>query len=172
MVFRRRMSNLRPIHSLKHVIDVQGGVVLNNKEAVTLSQSVDAPTLGTQIGVEVGSKINALYLNVQVTATTEAALPNVYMIVYKNPGNNIIASGIPNANAQGINDFKRQIFHTEMRMMGNSSNTQIPITLFNGVIRIPKVFKNQRINDIIQLQLFSPGVNFNYCIQAIYKEYR
>ncbi len=172
MVFRRRMSQLRPIHSLKHVIDSQGGTLLDVKQLITIAQAVDAPTLGTQIGVETGSKINAFYLNVQVVATTQAAIPNIYMIIYKNPGGNIGASAIPNANVQGVDDFKRQIFHTEMRMMANSADTKIPITLFNGVIKIPKVFKNMRINDVLQIQLFAPGVNFDWCVQCIYKEYR
>ncbi len=172
MVFRRRTSQMRPIHSLKHIIDLQGGTALNTKQLVTIAQAVDAPVIATQIGVETGCKINSLYLNVQVTATSEAALPNIYFIIYKNPGGNIGASSIPNANNTGIDDFKRQIFHTEMRMLSNTSSTQVPITMFNGVIRIPKVFRNMRINDVIQIQLFSAGISFEFCVQCIYKEYR
>ncbi len=171
-MFHRRSSSLRPIHALKHVIDSQGGTALNVKQLITIAQGIDAPVITTQIGVEVGSRINGLYLNVQVVATSEAALPNIYMIIYKNPGGNIGAASIPNANATGVDDFKRQIFHTEMRMLSNSSNTQIPITLFNGVIKIPKVFHSMRLNDIIQIQLFSPGVAFDWCVECIYKEYR
>ncbi len=171
MVFRRR-NNMRPIHAIKHIADFQGGGVLNTKVNNIPVIAVDAPTLANRAEVETGSKVSSIYLNVQVQATTQAALGNVYMIIYKNPGGNIAAGNIPNGNVSGSSDFKRQIFHTEMRMMANSADTQIPITLFNGVLKIPRVFHNMRINDVIEIQLFAPGVNFNWCIQCIYKEYR
>ncbi len=172
MVFRRRMSQLRPVHSIKHIVDNQGGIVFNNKESVTLVASLDAPVLANVTEVETGSRVNGLYLNVQVVATTEAALGNVYFFIWKNPAGAFSAGAVPNGNATGSDDIKRQIFHTEMRMTSNSSNTQIPITVFNGVISIPKHMRTMRVNDRIDIQLFSPGVNLNYCIQAIYKEYR
>ncbi len=173
MPFRRTRQNfLRPIHTVKHIVDIQGAEGLNTKETQDLAIGTDAPVLANANEVEVGSKVFGIFLNIQVVATTEAALPNIYLIVYKIPGANISAGAIPNANVTGISDFKRQIFHTEMAMMTNSANTQVPITLFKGVLRIPKVFQTMRINDIIQLQLFAPGVNFEFCIEAIYKEFR
>ena len=169
---RNRSQRLKPVHSIKHIVDKQGGVVLNVKENITVASGVDAPTLAVEEECEVGSKVFALYLNIQVNAETEAALGNIYMIIYKNPGGNVAAGNIPNGNVTGASDFKRQIFHTEMRMMSNSANTKIPITVFNGVIRIPRTFNTMRINDVIQVQLFAPGVNFNYCFQCIFKEFR
>ncbi len=171
MVFRRR-SMLKPIVSVKHIVDLQGGTLLNVKQNATLVDCQENPTLSAADEVQKGSRVNSLYLNVQVVATSEAALPNIYMIIYKIPGANITSSAIPNANVTGTNNFKRQIFHTEMRMMSNSANTQVPITVFNGVIKIPKVFHSFRIDDFVQLQLFAPGVNFNWCVQCIYKEYQ
>ncbi len=170
--FRTGQYNKRPIDSIKHIVDLQGGTILNVKQVVTLAFAVENPELANTDNVQPGCRINAVYLNVQVVATTEAALPNIYMIIYKIPGGNIVAGAIPNANVTGSNNFKRQIFHTEMKMMANSSNTQIPITVFNGVLKIPKVFHTFRIDDFIQIQLFAPGVNFNWCVQCIYKEYR
>ncbi len=173
MSFRRRQNLAkRPIHSIKHIVDLQGGVAVATKEAKVIMIGIDAPVLANVTEVETGAKVNAIFLNVQIVATSEAALPNIYMIVYKNPGNNIAASSIPNANVTGSDDFKRQIFHTEMAMLSDQTATELPVTLFKGVLMIPRVFRAMRILDNISIQLFSPGVSFEYCIQAIYKEFR
>ncbi len=170
--FRTTQYSKRPIDSIKHIVDLQGGGAVGTKTLGTLIDTQENPVLANADNVQPGCRVNSIYLNVQVVATSEAALPNIYMIIYKIPGANIAGSAVPNANATGTNDFKRQVFHTEMRMLSNSGSTQIPITIFNGVIRIPRVFHTMRIKDFVQVQLFAPGVTFEYCIQCIYKEYR
>ena len=112
-----------------------------------------------------------MFINIQVIGLSAGGvLNNMYAIFYKIPGGNITAGAIPNGNVTGADDFKRQIFHTEMIMMSSSSD-DIPQTLFKGVLKIPKVFHTMRINDYIEVQLFSPGGTANYCVQAIYKDY-
>ncbi len=173
MVFRRSNRNfLRPVHSIKHIVDSQGGLVLNTKGKTQIIHAVDAPVLANVEEVETGAKVYGFFLNVQIVPTTEAALPNIYMIIYKNPGSNIAAGSIPNANVVGSADFKRQVFHQEMLMLSNISATQIPATLFKGVLKIPRTFQNFRVNDEVVIQLFSPGVNIEFCVQCIYKEFR
>ncbi len=153
-------------------MDQQAGTGVATKEVIDIAISTDAPVLAGEEQVETGSTINAIYLNIQATGEGAAGvLNNIYMIIYKNPGNNILAAQIPNGNVTGGSDFKRQIFHTEMRMLGASSQS-IPVSIFNGVIRIPKTYKNMRVNDKISIQLFTPGGTANYCLQCIYKEYR
>ncbi len=170
---RRRSSNfLRPIHSIKHIIDNQGGQVLNVKSNIVLAKGVDAPTVATPIEVETGAYVKSIFLNVQIVGIgASEVLGNIYMIIYKNPQNQIPVAAIPNANATSVNSFKRMIFHTEMAMLGNT-NTEIPITLFKGVLKIPKHMQNMRVDDEIELQLFSPTVSHNFCVQCIYKSYR
>jgi len=171
MVFHRRNS-LRPIHSIKHIIDLQNATAAATKALVSIADAKDAPVLANTTEVEVGCKVLSLYLDISVIGLAAGGiLNNIYMIIYKNPGQNITAGNIPNANATGAADFKRQIFHTEMLMLG-STDSDIPQKLFKGVIKIPKVFQNMRINDLIQIQLFSPGATANFCVQCIYKEYR
>ncbi len=172
MVFSRRgrsMSRLSPVNSQKHVIDTQGGLVAGTQVFVSLAQAVDAPALADIDGVAVGSHIYGFFLNIQVAATSTAALANVYMFIYKNPGNNL--STPPAANVMGVSDFKRQVFHQEM-IMTEKNTTAIPRTLFKGVIQVPKTFHTMRRQDSIQIALFSPGVTFDYCVQCIYKEFR
>ncbi len=138
---------------------------------VNVVDALDAPVLANVDEVETGSRVNALFLNVQVAASGTAALANVYMMIYKNPGNNIAVGQVPNANVVGSSDFKKQVFHQEM-IMTEKNTTAISRTLFKGVIMIPRVYKRQAINDKIIIALFTPGVNFDYCFQCIYKEYR
>ncbi len=168
MVFRRRGMGLRPINRIKHVIDQQAGVVLNNVFDSTLALATDTPTLAVTTSVETGSTINGIYLNVEAYATTAGALANVYIMVFKNPGGNI---SFPNPNVVGANDNKRYVIHQEMRMLEQSVNGN-PRTVFNGVIVIPKGYRRMAPNDVITLRLFAPGVDISFCMQAHYKEFR
>ena len=157
--------------SIKHVVDVQGGITSGSREVVILATGVDSPSTSSTTEVQTGGRVNSLYLNVQVLATTSTALPNFYLILYKNPGNNVLAAQIPEANAVGTSDFRKQVFHQEMRMM-SQENDSIPITMFNGVLKLPQRFQRMGINDTVVIQFISPGVDVFYCIQCIYKEYR
>ncbi len=167
MVFRRR-SNLRPVHSIKHVVDIQNAVVAGTPGTETLVNAKDVPVVGNVSEVETGCTVNSIYLNVSAYATTEAALANAYLIIYKNQGGNL---AVITPNAVGSSDNKRFVIHQEMRMLSGSA-TEIPITLFRGVISIPKGYRRFGINDLLMLRILAPGVNIDYCIQTIYKEYR
>ncbi len=162
---------LRPVNTLKHVIDKQGGLVANTADQTDIAQGVDSPILANKQECEVGSHVKSIFLNVQVAGDGAGALSNVYMMVFGNPGNNIAAGAIPNANTVGNTDFKKQVFHQEMLMTEKAVNA-LPRTLFKGVLKIPRKFGRMGQNDRIAVQLFSPGVNYDFCIQSIYKEIR
>ncbi len=159
---------LRPINRIKHVVDAQGGTVLNNQENIDLIVSTDTPTLAQEEQCETGSKVNGIYLKVEVYATTAAALANCYMYIFKNPGNNLTG---PNPNVVGASDVKKYIIHQEMVMLEQKVNGN-PRTLFNGVIVIPRGYVRNGPNDRLKLVLFAPGVNINWCVQCHYKEFR
>ncbi len=166
--FRSGNISLRPVHRIKHVVDKQAGVVLAVTNDTDLITTVDAPVLANTNEVETGSKVNGIYLKVEVYATTAAALANCYMTVGKSPGNNIT---LPPPNAVGVNDNKRFVIHQEMVMMEQSVNGN-PRTLFNGVIVIPRGYRRFGPDDRLKLQVLSPGVNISLCIQCHYKEFR
>ncbi len=108
----------------------------------------------------------------QVTGEADPAiLANCYLMVFKNPQEAITGANIPNANAVGSSDFKRQVFHQEMRMLSDSTVT-IPIDMFTGVLRIPRVFQRMGVGDTVSLQLFAPGTTANFCVECIYKEFQ
>ncbi len=165
--FRSRNS-LRPVNRIKHVVDVQLGLVLDTQSNQNLIASKDAPVLANTTEVVTGSIVNAIYLKVEAYATTAGALANMYMMVIKNPGSEIVA---PQPNLVGASDAKRFVIHQEMVMMEQSVNGN-PRTVFNGVIIIPRGYRRFGPNDLLQLSLFSPGVNASVCFQCHYKEFR
>ncbi len=170
VVFRqfRRGNSIRPVNRIKHVVDNQQGLVLAVIGFVDLAVATDTPTLAVNNSVEIGSKVNGIYLKVEAYATTAGALSNFYMIVTKNPGGNITN---PPGNAVGINDNKRFVIHQEMVMLEQKVNGN-PRTVFNGVIVIPRGYRRMAPNDKITVLFLAPGVNTNICIQAHYKEFR
>ncbi len=168
MVYRSRNAGLRPINSKKHIVDLQGGLTIDTQTVGTIAKGVDNAVLANVNEVEAASRINSLFLNVQVAASSTAALANVYLAIVKNPGNDIT---FPNANTLGTSDTKRFVIHQEM-IMTEKNTTALPRTLFKGVIRIPRGYRQMRINDELEILLYSPGVTYDFCWQAIFKEYR
>ncbi len=166
--FRTRNSSMRPINRIKHVVDSQAATTAGTQIATSLVDSVDTPTLADTDGVETGSTVNALYIKSEAIATSSAALPNCYMFLFKNPGGNLTA---PTANVIGASDNKKYVFHQEMIMFQKQDGSN-PRTLFNGVIRIPRLYRRCGPDDNISILFFSPGVNFEVCLQCHYKEFR
>ncbi len=168
--YRRSMA-LRPIHRIKHVVDRSGTVVAGTQlNEVPLIDTVDAPTLASTNEVETGAKVNGIYLKVEVASneTDAGAIPNVYMMITKNPGNNIT---IPIASNVGSNDNKRFVIHQEMVMLNNLAGGN-PRIMFNGVIVIPKGYRRFGPDDALTFSILSPQVNIAFCLQCHYKEFR
>ncbi len=170
MVARRfnRRQNLRPINRIKHVTDLQSGITAGTTEDTNIVNTVDNPTIASTNQVEKGSTINGIFVSLEVVATTSAALSNAYMIIAKNPGGNLT---LPAPNVVGANDNKRYVFHQEMIMLQQQTNSN-PRTLFKGVVVIPRGFRRMSSGDLITIRVLSPGVNLNYCLQTHYKEFR
>ncbi len=171
MVFRRRSLALRPVHRIKHVVDASSALASATALNQVLILSVDAPVLGSPTQVETGSKVYGLYLKVVVASNeTEVvgAIPNVYMIVAKNPGGNL---SFASASSQGSSDNKRFVIHQEMVMIENSKGGN-PTTLFDGVIKIPKGYSRFGPNDNLFVGFLSPQIDIVVCLQAHYKEFR
>ncbi len=167
--FRRSMA-LRPVHRIKHVVDQSALVTAGAQLVLTLIASKDAPVLANTTEVETGSKVNGIYLRVEVGSneTDAGAITNVYMIIFKNPGGNV---AMPTGNAVGASDNKRFVIHQEMLVLENKIGGN-PRTLFNGVIVIPKGYRRFGPNDLLQIGLFSTALNFMECLQCHYKEFR
>ncbi len=171
--------SIRPVNSLKHIVDtpttaVPGGVATN----VIIAQAVQNPLLAATTEVKEGSVINSIYLGVeaQQNGNSFSAVPRVYMIVVKNPGNEIVAPYPANA---GASDAKRFVIHQEMQMhtanTGLDNSNTFPRTMFKGVIKIPRGYRrfgyNDRLIVVFALDSAESTGNINVCVQAIYKEF-
>ncbi len=166
----RRMSmSLRPIHRIKHVIDAEGTATSTNS-LVNLIKTVDAPVLTSPTEVETGSKVNGIYLHVEVSHTSGTGRPNIYIIIYKDPGGNL---SVIDPTAVGISDDKRYVIHQEMIMMSGDAGNGLPRPIFNGVIVIPKGYRRMGPNDVLKFVVVTKGsVQADFCLQAHYKEFR
>ncbi len=170
MILRMARFNrqIRPVNSLKHVVDIQGGSTVGTRVDNTLIKTVDNPVLANTNEVETASRVNSIYLKVEAYATSTAALANFYMSIMKDPGAQI---GEFNPNQVGISQKKKYIIHQEMVMM-EKNTTGNPRTVFAGVIRIPKLYRRNGLLDELNISILTPGVTSDFCIQCIYKEYR
>ena len=166
---RNRGMSIRPVHRIKHVIDRQAAVSLGVVSTTNLILTVDAPVLANVDECETGSKVNGIYLKVEVVNTgVTGVLGNAYMMVVKNPGGNLT---FPNPNVVGSDDNKKYVIHQEMVMLQMVDNSN-PRTLFNGVIVLPRGYRRNGPNDTLQLMVFSPGIELTFCLQCHYKEFR
>ncbi len=166
--FNRGMA-LRPIHRIKHVIDAEGAIT-DTQSVVDLIASVDAPLLTSPTHCETGSKVNGLYLKVELNRTSGTGRSNAYLAIFKNPGGVLVA---PAADAVGISVLKKYVIHQEMVMLGDFVEN-MPRVLFNGVIKIPKGYIRNGPGDKIQVNLKMGGnsVTGDFCLQSHYKEFR
>ncbi len=149
---------------------MQQSLVIGTVDLSTLIIAVDNPdsTIVTFAEVETGSVVNSIYLTVEVSATTSAALANVYMVIYKDPGGNI-GTLVPNTIGANVN--AKFVIHQEMVMVERSTAGN-PRNLFKGVIRIPQRYRRFGRNDSLKMTLLSPGVTMDNCFECIFKEYR
>jgi len=159
---------LRPVNRIKHVVDSQQAGAIGANVTVTLINSVDAPVLANTNECITGSRVNGIYLDVEAYGTSAAALSNLYMYVWKNPGGNLTR---PGANAIGASDNKRYVLHQEMVMFQKVANSN-PRTVFKGVIALPRSYRRNGPQDILELVLLAPGITFDVCVQCHYKEFR
>ncbi len=170
--YRRMSMAMRPINRIKHVVDGSSTIAANFNLIQTIADATDVPTLAASESVETGSKINGVYLRVEA-ASNEAidlgAIPNFYLAIWKNPGNNVV---IPAPNAVGVSDNKRFVIHQEMTMLENKGQGSNARTLFNGVIVIPKGMRRMGPDDRLGFSLLCPALATAICWQAHYKEFR
>ncbi len=168
--FRSGMA-LRPINRIKHVVDAEGGTTAGVVSVIDLIETKDAPVIANTNECITASKVNGFYLKVEVLHSSGAGRSNMYMMIYKNPGNSL-TSARPIPNAVGGDNEKRFVIHQEMIMLNGDAGNGQPRVLFNGVIKIPKGYIRNGPNDKLQCVLFTPTVLADFCLQCHYKEFR
>ncbi len=166
---------LRPINTLKHVIDSQQVIPAGTKNGFDIVVAAENAVSTVANQNDVGSNVRTIFLNIQVVNSVNAAgaINNVYMYVIVNPGGIISNATYPEVNEIGISNFRKQVFHQDMAMLSDA-NDSIPITLFKGVLKIPRKATRLGIDDKIIVFVGTPvgGAEVDACVQCIYKEIR
>ncbi len=168
--YNRGMA-IRPVNRIKHVVDTNASITAGGVFAFDFIKSIDSAALANTADVQTGSKVNGVYMKVLVAsneATVASVVPNVYMLIMKNPGTNI-ATITPNV--VGADDSKKFVIHQEMSMIENRISG-IPTVLFNGVIKFPKPYIRNGPNDKWRIVILCPNINITFCFQCHYKEFR
>ncbi len=174
----RRALRLRPVNSLKHIIDASGLLslaVASNIDIVATVLNPDFNTSPTQCNV--GSRVSSIYLRVEVVGVTAAAgVDQIYMALVKNPGSNMT---FPVLDQLGVDDLRKYVLHEEMIMLTPfvaAGTSGFPRTMFKGVIRVPKGYQRNGVKDklvlILQHSTGESSQTSRFCIQCIYKEYQ
>lgn len=171
-----RALALRPVNSIKHVVDTNGSVFAAAPSVTDIIRAIENPDYNvTTNQVHVGAVMTWFFLNVQVIQQIVAGgIDNIYLTIYKNVGNNTPL--LVNGDAIGTTDLRRFIIHQEMVMTGsgNTVNSSIPKTLFKGVIRIPKSLQRFGTQDRLQVHIShrtgEATQQSAFCLQCIYKE--
>ncbi len=165
---------LRPVKSLKHIVETNGTVTAALVSVTDIITTISNPVDTVSNQCQVASTVNAIYLRVEVIGAVAAGgVDNIYMMVYKNPGNLIPA---PNIDAIGTTEKRKFAIHQEMIMLSAQSEGGFPRTLFKGVIQIPKGYKRNGVDDRLQVMLQHRSgeatQTTRFCIECIYKEFR
>ncbi len=163
-MMRHRGLNLRPINSVKNIID---GTFLAVAAAantdVILAVAVNNYT-GLTAEVPIGAKVSSIYLFVQILPTAGTA--NVDWYIMKKPATIVV----PVPGATGGDQARRFILHEEKGIPGNAADGAYPLT-FKGVIKIPRGRQRFAEGDQIFLRLRGADI-YNACIKCIYKFYQ
>ncbi len=171
-----RALALRPVNSIKHVVDTNGAISAAAVSTNDVMIAVDSPAyLANPNQIHQGATMKWIFLNVQIIQVVAAGgVDNIYLGVYKNVGNNTALA--VNLDAVGTSDRKRFVIHQEMVMTGNvlTAAAAVPKTLFKGVIRIPKALQRFGLEDRLQVLIShrtgEATQQTNFCLQCIYKE--
>ncbi len=178
--FRRNRMALRPIDSVKHIVETNSILAAGvNTVLLDIINGVDTYSLSDTNGVPTGAKVNGFYLS--FFAYTEGGelaseVPLVDWYILKSPGevygDTFAATTLPTPGSTGNHQNKSKIIHTEKGLAGggNLALNGVPM-VFKGVIVIPKGMRRIAENDEL---LLCARANFatKVCVQSIYKHYK
>ncbi len=157
-----------PIHSTKHIVQnslfaVASGAINN----ATLITAVDVAAKNTVTEVEEGCLIKAIYVEFWFTGDDAVAGTGIFTLEK-------ISSNGPSmtvAQAGALMDYpnKKNILFTQMGLM--PPNTQYPMAVIKGWIKIPRGKQRFGLGDRLMLNMFAQSDGLTGCGFAIYKEY-
>ncbi len=171
MAFGRRMgSSIRPVNSIKHIIDAEGALSAATASGVPLAVTVPTFSATFKPGdIRIGGKINGFYISVFMIGTGASGQQgSLNWILYKeHAGQAAIA---PTPNNVGISEIRNQVIHQEKGLAGSEDGSPM---IFKGVIAIPRGMRRMREGDTWFIRLLNTDAvnDVNFCVQSIFKSY-
>ncbi len=172
MAFRRSFNRLRPVNSIKKVVETGGALA-----ADTVSANVILNTTAGTAWVDAGDSsvpqachVYGLFLSLYVVkdGTADATAPIIDWFIAKNPSGSLT---LPAPGSTGGNENRRFILHEGKGLVGFDTVTG-GRKLFEGVIKIPRHMQRMGRDDELTVNIESPGHNAQFCLKAIYKFYQ
>ncbi len=167
----RRMAGLRPVNSIKHVLDIEGGLAAATDSTSTFVNAVNTPSVPFKPGdVMFGSYVRSFYLSIFIIGATGAPIDGSinWYIAKQRSGQG--AADFPTPSATGTSEVRNQIIHEEKGLSGSGDGTPM---VFKGVIKIPRSMQRIREGDAMFLRLRINGtIQATFCIKIIYKSYQ
>lgn len=165
----RRSLSLRPIHSIKNIVNDLLIVGANTTNLQTVANAVNSATLGNQREVTRGSTINQVYIEMWLYGNAVAGVNSrIAWGLFKNDAGVMVP---PNPSSAGTAALKKQYFAMGTGLVGSQANGQ-PGYLIRGWFKIPKGYRKMRSDDIISMVVRNDTANdVNLCSVFIYKWY-
>ncbi len=162
---------LRPVNSIKHIVDVSGQLATGTASISPVCVAV--PNVDTTTfkpgDVRVGGTVNGFFVSLFVIGATGAPLngPIDWYLIKLHAGQ---TAALPTAGNTGISEIRNQIIHEEKGLAASGDGTPMA---FKGVIAIPRGMRRMRQGDEWNLVLKSADAtnNAEFCIKFIYKSY-
>ncbi len=172
MVYRRSSNRLRPVDSIKKVVETSGALVAAAPSTNVLLNTT-AGTAWVDAGdssVPQGCHVYGMYLSVYAVAdgAPDTTTPIIDWFIAKNPSGSLT---LPPPGSTGGNENRRFILHEGKGLLGFDT-VGAPRKLFEGVIKIPKHMQRMGRDDEITLVIESVAHNGFFCIKTIYKFFR
>ncbi len=168
VVFRRGRKAI--IHSVKHVVDVEGTLTGGSKSVAPLLNTVAVlPSPFNPNVVQTGETVNAMFITVYAIGSAAGGLTGaINWFIWKLHEGQVSVEPTPGSTGDSM--VRNQIFHEEKGLSGSEDGTPM---VFKGVIMIPKGMRRMREGDEIRLVLNTtqPVDDVLFCVKAIYKSF-
>ncbi len=168
MVYRRGLA-LRPINSIKKVIDSVGATVASTVSTTVLADATDG-TAWVDAGntsVPQGCHIKSIFISIYIQLDESIGVSNPIIDLYiaKSPGDDLT---FPEPGATGGDDNRRWIIHEEKGLSSDIAQGGLPM-IFKGVIKIPRKMQRMGRNDALFLKILTENHKAFFCVKCIYK---
>ncbi len=164
MPYRRRGLGLRPINSVKNIVDQTSlAVAAGVTTSWLVGQTVNAYA-GAVSDIPIGAKVHSVYCFIQVQPQAAQGVCDFYFV--KRPAGVVL----PVPAVTGGDPARKYILHEEKGIPGIFNNGASPLT-FRGVIRIPKGRQRMAEGDDIRVQIRCSTAH-DACAKFIYKFYQ